>query len=84
MAWEVNAMPLYEYRCSDCETRFDALRAMSEADAPIACPKCGGEDTHRLISLFTAVGGGGVIAGAGASCGSCTPSSSCATCGRSH
>jgi positive regulator of sigma E activity len=26
------------------------------------------------------VGGQGVIAGAGSSCGSCTPSASCATC----
>jgi putative FmdB family regulatory protein len=75
-------MPLYEYQCSDCETCFDALRAMSEADAPIACPNCGGEETRRMISLFSAVGDGRVIAGAGASCGSCSPSASCATCGQ--
>ncbi len=74
-------MPLYEYRCSECDFRFDALRAMSDADAPIACPKCGSEHTSRMISLFSAVGSEGVIAGAGASCGSCTPSASCATCG---
>ena len=74
-------MPLYEYKCLDCETGFDALRAMADADAPIACPKCGGEDTCRMISLFSAIGSQGVIAGAGSSCGSCTPSSSCATCG---
>ncbi|HUV88232.1 MAG TPA: zinc ribbon domain-containing protein [Anaerolineae bacterium] len=74
-------MPLYEYRCSDCQARFDALRAMSAADAPIACPKCESLHTGRMISLFSAVGSEGVIAGAGASCGSCSPSSSCATCG---
>ena len=74
-------MPLYEYKCFDCDTRFDALRAMSDADVPIICPKCGSANTNRMISLFSAVGSGGVIAGAGASCGSCTPSSSCATCG---
>jgi len=72
-------MPLYEYKCSDCETCFDALRAMSDADVPIACPKCGSGNTRRMISLFSAVGSEGVIAGA--SCGSCTPSASCATCG---
>ena len=49
---EVKVMPLYEYKCLDCETGFDALRAMADADAPIACPKCGGEDTCRMISLF--------------------------------
>ena len=78
---EVEVMPLYEYKCSDCETRFDALRAMADADAPIVCPKCGSESTGRMISLFSAIGGDGVIAGAGSSCGSCTPSGSCATCG---
>jgi putative FmdB family regulatory protein len=74
-------MPLYEYQCSNCEIKFDALRAMSSADAPIACPQCGGENTHRMISLFSAIGSDGVIAGSGSSCGSCAPSASCATCG---
>ncbi len=74
-------MPLYEYKCSNCETCFDALRAMADADAPIACPKCDSENTARMISLFSAIGSEGVVAGAGASCGSCTPSASCATCG---
>ncbi|MDY7076071.1 MAG: zinc ribbon domain-containing protein [Chloroflexota bacterium] len=73
-------MPLYEYKCADCEMSFDSLRAMSDADAIIACPRCGSERTCRMISLFSAIGSEGVIAGAGSSCGSCTPSSSCATC----
>jgi putative FmdB family regulatory protein len=77
-------MPLYEYKCLDCEICFDALRSMGDADAPIACPKCGGENTARQISLFSAIGSQGVITGAGSSCGSCTPSASCATCGKSH
>jgi putative FmdB family regulatory protein len=74
-------MPLYEYECSDCDTRFDALRGMSEADDPIRCPQCESERTHRVISLFSAVGDQGVIAGEGSSCGSCSPSASCASCG---
>lgn len=74
-------MPLYEYRCMECETRFDALRAMSKANDPIACPKCGSEHTSRMISLFSAIGSNGVIAGSGGSCSSCSPSASCATCG---
>ena len=74
-------MPLYEYECSDCETRFDALRGMSEADDPIDCPQCGSHDTRRMISLFSALGDQGVIAGGGSACASCSPSASCATCG---
>jgi putative FmdB family regulatory protein len=77
-------MPLYEYKCLDCEACFDALRGMADADASIACPKCGSENTCRQISLFSAIGSEGVITRAGPSCGSCTPSASCATCGKSH
>jgi len=77
-------VPLYEYKCSECEARFDALRGMDEADASIACPKCDSENTSRVISLFSAIGDGRVIAGAGESCSSCAPSASCATCGKSR
>ena len=73
-------MPLYEYVCLDCNVKFDALRAMSAADRPITCPKCGVQNAKRAISLFSAIGGNGVIAGDGGACGSCTPSGSCATC----
>ena len=75
-------MPLYEYRCRACDTCFDALRSMAEADAPIACPGCRSTDTCRLISLFAARSDKGVIAGA--SCSSCTPSGACATCPSKH
>jgi len=73
-------MPLYEYRCPDCGTEFDALRDMSKADMSIECPKCGNEGARRLISLFSAVGDEGVVTGSSSSCASCS-SSSCATCG---
>ena len=73
-------MPLYEYICDDCDERFDALRSIADADTPISCPQCGGEHTRRAISLLSAIGSEGVIAGAGSSCESCAPSSACATC----
>ncbi len=38
-------MPLYDYRCASCDTRFEARHAMSEV-AP-RCPRCGAE--ARLI-----------------------------------
>lgn len=76
-------MPLYEYSCPHCEIKFDKLRPFSQADAPIRCPECRGQDTRRLISNFAsfskssdgtsrAVGGGG--------CGGCA-ATSCAGCG---
>jgi putative FmdB family regulatory protein len=75
-------MPLYEYYCADCETKFDTLRTMSKADSPIQCKNCESMHTSRSISLFSAfskgegstshaVAGGGCGGCAGGSCGSC-------------
>lgn len=77
-------MPLYEYCCSHCDSKFDKLRAYSQADAPIPCPECQRTEARRLISAFAsfskgsdgsmrAVGGGGGCAGCSASsCAGCS------------
>lgn len=51
----LEAMPVYEYLCRTCDSRFETRRAMSDAGAPIACPE-GHPDTTRLLSVFAAVG----------------------------
>ncbi len=41
-------MPLYEYQCKKCHTRFERIQKFS--DEPIKqCPECGGE-AQRLLS----------------------------------
>jgi putative FmdB family regulatory protein len=45
-------MPLYEYYCADCKTKFDALRPMSKADDEIQCKHCESMRTSRALSLF--------------------------------
>lgn len=45
-------MPLYEYFCPDCNTKFDALRPMSKADDDIACKNCESGRPTRVLSLF--------------------------------
>jgi putative FmdB family regulatory protein len=75
-------MPLYEYYCPQCETRFELLRPMSRSDDAATCPN-GHEGAQRVVSVFSAVskGAGGdtaSIAG-GSSCDTCG-SSSCSTC----
>lgn len=47
-------MPLYEYYCADCKTRFETLRPMSKADEPIQCKQCESMKTARVLSLFAA------------------------------
>lgn len=42
-------MPLYEYRCESCETRFEAL--VQGGQKP-ACTRCGGRRLEKLLSTF--------------------------------
>jgi putative FmdB family regulatory protein len=48
-------MALYEYKCAECEERFDLMRPMGTADEPAPCPECGSEDSRRLISSFASI-----------------------------
>lgn len=67
-------MPLYEYYCAECHTKFDALRPMSKADAAIQCKNCESVRTSRVLSLFAAhtkseSGSSQPIAGGSCACG---------------
>jgi putative FmdB family regulatory protein len=44
-------VPTYQYACTACEHRFDAVQSFSD-DALTECPECGG----RLRKLYGAVG----------------------------
>jgi len=78
-------MPIYEYHCLDCETRFELRRSFSEADIPTECTQCHGQHTQRAISNFFAIsrsGDGGSTRSVGSSnCAGCT-ASSCVDCRR--
>ena len=77
-------MPIYEYVCEKCDTKFEQLRPLSQAEKPADCPKCH-KPARRMMSTFAAysVTPGGVpkqVAGTGGSaCSSCT-SGDCSTC----
>ena len=47
-------MPIFEYRCLDCENQFEkiVLRSSEEAE----CPSCHSSHAEKLLSAF-AVGG---------------------------
>jgi putative FmdB family regulatory protein len=77
-------MPIYEYVCRECEARFEKLRPLSKADAPIVCARCGSSATTRALSLFAAISRGSngetrQVSGTGGGCGSCA-GTHCATC----
>ena len=48
-------MALYEYKCAECEERFDLMRPMSAADDSAPCPECGSADSRRVISNFATI-----------------------------
>ena len=47
-------MPIYEYRCNDCEHKFANLEGVVACDEA-ACPKCGSRNLKKLISRFAVV-----------------------------
>jgi putative FmdB family regulatory protein len=51
---ESGKVPIYEFECEDCGTRFDELVAV-EATVP-PCPNCGAERSRRLLSTVAPPG----------------------------
>ena len=46
-------MPLFEYECHACDGHFEKLtRNINSDEGEVACPGCGSEDVHKVISLF--------------------------------
>ena len=46
-------MPIYEYRCEDCGSKFEKLVRRAEADQ-VACPSCGQTHLRQELSTFAA------------------------------
>jgi len=65
-------MPLYEYECRKCGTRFEELVSASAADA-VHCRACDSKRVTRLLSAFAVGSAGGAKAAAAepGGCGAC-------------
>jgi putative FmdB family regulatory protein len=63
-------MPIYEYICEDCKTRYEHLVMGKSGD--ISCPKCGSHKGSLQFSTFAAPHGEDSGADAAPSCG-CNP-----------
>jgi putative FmdB family regulatory protein len=48
-------MPLYEYQCEECASRFEQRRAIADADQ-VVCPVCDSLLTTRIISAAAWIG----------------------------
>lgn len=45
-------MPIYEYRCRECNARFQKLVQGFHDPADLACPRCKSREVGRMISRF--------------------------------
>ena len=46
-------MPLYEYRCGQCEKQFEATQSVYARIEDTECPFCQGRQATRLMSSFS-------------------------------
>ncbi|MFA5055513.1 MAG: zinc ribbon domain-containing protein [Dehalococcoidia bacterium] len=76
-------MPIYEYKCSKCDAKFERRCSFSDSDKKVSCPECKSPASKQL-SAFAALskgadGSSSPIAGGGG-CGPSCPATSCTSC----
>lgn len=62
-------MPLYEYLCSDCSRRFEAL--VRSSDQTPSCPACASARVQKQLSVFAVGHGPAAVSANPAPCGTC-------------
>ena len=43
-------MPMYEYKCRDCDAVFTVMQRMNAGTDGLSCPGCKGTDLTKLLS----------------------------------
>ena len=64
-------MPIYEYRCNQCDRAFEELIIRRSDEGEVKCPKCGSRRVGRLMSRPAAprTSGGGPAPRVASGCG---------------
>ena len=47
-------MPVFEYKCFDCSTKFEVLHKSTLKQEQVTCPKCDSAKNKKLFSSFSA------------------------------
>jgi len=55
---EARKVPIYEYKCANCDTTFEELVLSRGAAEKVRCPNCGQRRLVRRPSVFAAHSGG--------------------------
>jgi putative FmdB family regulatory protein len=72
-------MPIFEYSCQDCGTRFEKLVRRSDT-AGTSCPSCGRNHLRQELSVFAAHADNGAAKSApmpAGPCGGCPNPGAC-------
>jgi putative FmdB family regulatory protein len=48
-----NKMPIFEYKCKECDTVYDVLHKSTNDTKDVICPKCKSSKSIKLISTFS-------------------------------
>ena len=52
-------VPLYEFYCTDCRSKFEVLTSYEASQAGMVCASCHGQHVHKLLSVFARPSRGG-------------------------
>ena len=63
-------MPIYEYRCERCGSRFEVLQRVGEDGKTLHCPTCGYERVVKQFSAFATAGSSEGLNRVSSGCGS--------------
>ncbi len=56
-------MPIFEFKCSDCEEFFETLFMSGDSEKEIKCPKCNSFAVVRVVSTINYAMGASAAAG---------------------
>ena len=74
-------MPILEFSCNECRSKFEDLILKKEEMDTLVCPYCQGKNLTRLCSIFGFRNNGKFSGNSGSSCTSCSLTS-CAGCSK--
>ncbi|MBM4176493.1 MAG: zinc ribbon domain-containing protein [Ignavibacteria bacterium] len=65
-------MPVFEYRCTECNSKYEILHLGQEKAEDIFCPSCNSKNHKKLLSAFSpSMGSSSGFSGDACSTGAC-------------
>lgn len=62
-------MPVHEYKCLKCDSKYEVFHKVKEDTGKIICPKCNSNEYKKLLSGFSASVSSGSSSCESGSCG---------------